>query len=220
MFKMATITAELETIGTNETSQELFQEVLRTVPVDVEYAELSFLAHGILDPGYNEEGDMQRYIKECSERGVMPFSQVKLKWNRIKGFPDPSTTTDFLAVYGNYDSKTKEIATDRLLEGGKIHNINVETENFHFDFEDFQKGLLERILRAEYEVGKVDLWLSTCHLTGYNEGTYRESGLTMGRGRRGFELQIERFPDAEGKRVLVDWFTQLTQKHDAEVYQK
>ena len=67
------------------TSQELFKEVITSIPVVPEYAEISFLADGIKLPKRDDAADESRYVKECFNNEVMPYSNMALPYNEHIG---------------------------------------------------------------------------------------------------------------------------------------
>ncbi len=210
---------ELGTIGTKKVSQELFREAVETIPSHIEYAGLEFTYAGI--PRFGYEDDEKKYVSECVQQGVMPFSQLKLNYKSdFKCFIlETSFNENFLGIDRNSTEEIKNASFNGMLKGGKIHSMETLVGDGHnlLKFEDFKEEFLKKFLEAGYHLSGGDFWLSSYHLTGYNQGNYRESGMLL-EHRKGIELQLEKYPNADGKQRLVEWFTQLTEKHDAKVY--
>lgn len=198
-------------IGTKDDSQEFFQEAVNTIPVHVEYAKIQFTYAGIPRLRYKEEDE--EYISKCIEQGVMPFSQLKLKYrNNLKCFiPETSLHEGLLDIYADSSEKRKNVAFDNVLNGGKIHSIETIIGDGSIRFEDFREEILKKILGAGYHLSNGDLWLSSYHGSGYNWGDSRASGMIF-RPNIGVELQLANHPNADEKQKLIDWFTKLTEK--------
>lgn len=199
-------------IGTEDTSQELFLDVLKTIPTEVQYAEVSFLADGIPEARFIDSNE-DEYLKECQSKGVIPFSRVKLEYDRrTKVFiPNNGLFRSFLELYEGSSEAKKNAAIKGLLKGGRMHVLSFKTGIYSDEYNIFQRDYLEQIVGEGYQIGEADLWLKTYCLTGYNEGVYRESGLTLGRTRnKGVGLEV---PE------LADWFTSLANKHGVKVLQ-
>ena len=210
---------ELGNIGTKKVSQELFREAVETIPSHIEYAGLEFVYAGIFKSRCKE--DEEKHVSECIQQGVMPFSQLKLNYKSdFKCFIlETSFNENFLGIDRNSTEEIKNASFNGMLKGGKIHSMETLVGDGHnlLKFEDFKEEFLKKFLEAGYHLSGGDLWLSSYHLTGYNQGNYRESGMSLDH-RRGIELQLAEFPNIDGKQKLIEWFAQLAEKHGAEVY--
>src|SRR3989338_3735576 len=200
-------------IGTEDTNQAFFLDILRTIPVDVYYAEVSFLAEGIPRTdmkGFNEN----EYIESCRNNGVIPFSRLDLGYDsRSKAIaPRTEMFDSILGIYSDSSEARKKAALKGFLKGGKVHLLEFKSESYPFNYSNFQKEYLEQIVQANYQIDETDLWLNTYRLTGYNEGTHRKNGLKLGKTyfTKGVELEL---PE------LAGWFKDLARKHGVKVLQ-
>ena len=212
-------------LATTEASQDFFLDILKTVPVEVHLAKISFVAEGIprvntLRKEYNEE----KYIETCRSKGVMPFSRLKLEYNSIfeSIVPETGFNAPLIEIYRDSSEQMKKAAFDGFLAGGKVHLLEYDPFSIQgFRYDRFRDEYLDKIFNAGYHINDANLWLEVWHGTGYNEGTYRSSGLMLRSeedtkySNRGTQLEFPQ--DEQKKEVLNSWFSGLADKYGMKV---
>lgn len=111
--------------------RQLFFEALKTAPTIKAGAKLNFYLEEV-GPFNKDEGEDARdhYLKECTSKGIIPFSQVWFNYpyhsfaivNRSGIFKD-----DYI--------RDPQII-DALLTGGRIHEIGVNIETWQYNHHD------------------------------------------------------------------------------------
>ena len=213
-------------LATTEAIQGFFLDILKTVPVEVHNARISFVAEGIprvntLRKEYNEE----KYIEMCRSKGVMPFSRLKLEYNSIfeSIVPETGFNAPLIEIYRNSSEQMKKAAFDGFLAGGKVHLLEYDPFSAQgFRYDRFRDEYLDKIFNAGYHINDANLWLEVWHGGGYNEGTFRSSGLRLRSGedtllfKKGAQLEL---PNSNGqkKEVLDSWFSGLADKYGMKV---
>jgi|SRR3989338_4658932 len=223
---MTKVKESVSVIGAKEASQEFRREILLTIPAEVKYSEISLTYSGI-PTRKRDNQSYGEYIATLREKGIIPLSRVKLQYNRALRLFIPERMADpFLQIYErNQDALVQQAGLEGLFSGGKIHEI--EAKSSSWEFECLRDNTLKRAFDAGYNVQEADLWLSTVHFTGYNEGTDRVGGIYINRGGmvgeslkpvRGIEMNLDGVET--GIVELIEWFKNLARKHMAEVYEK
>jgi hypothetical protein len=199
-------------------SQELFAEALRTVELP-HVAKLEFAADGIERPDqYSEFPDLQgekaeeikSYLSQCNDRGIIPFSKLTLEASSFK-------EQGKIVFGGNANGfPVPDYVMGSLVKGGRFHRIEVKT-TYASHFKAFQESVLDALLKGGYQVMEGTLTLTMYHLTGYNEGDYPDTQVTMySSGRHnGLELRMGSEISAKGEKLLEDWFSGLKAKYDS-----
>ena len=213
-------------LATTEAIQGFFLDILKTVPVEVHNARISFVAEGIprvntLRKEYNEE----KYIEMCRSKGVMPFSRLKLEYNSIfeSIVPETGFNAPLIEIYRNSSEQMKKAAFDGFLAGGKVHLLEYDPFSAQgFRYDRFRDEYLDKIFNAGYHINDANLWLEVWHGTGYNEGTYRSSGLMLRSEentllfKKGAQLELPS-SNEQKKEVLDSWFSGLADKYGMKV---
>lgn len=168
-------------------SQPLFQEAIKTLPFSPVHAEIRLTAFG---------------------EGIIPNSLIKMEYSPPKGFASGYDAFRFTG-----DSPTNFVD---LIPGGRIKNIEIEMRmgGAEEGFNKFRDSLLPVFVNNHYELFSGDLWLDTFHLTGYNQGDYREGGLRFDDGwiLKGLELDTGSMT-GENVKKLEGWFNNLAEKY-------
>lgn len=210
----------------NNSSQELFQEAVRTLHLQPEYAEISMVARGVSLPKRGEEaGEAERrYISECVENNIIPFSESKLYYGRREGLFVPRAERGIdIRLYEELSDQGRKEAVDMMLKGGKPSRIKFEMEQdvlihpVQTGFSFFRGEFLDTMVHNGYQLEKGDLWLSQGYShQHYSEGYRRGGGLSFDVDgiRKGLELQLPRTMPEEDNKKLVGWFNALKEKYD------
>jgi hypothetical protein len=198
-------------------SQELFAEALKTIHPP-HLAELEFAAEGIEYPyHYSEFPDPQDkkaeqtkiYFSQCVDKGVIPFSRIVL---------EPFYSNEQKKILFRSDASgfpVPDYAMGFLVKGGRLHRIEVKTTR-HPSFEAFRESVLDTLVKGGYQIMNGTLTLTLYHLTGYNEGDYADTEVTMysSGSHSGLELKMGSEISDEGEKLLEQWFGGLKAKYD------
>lgn len=194
------MTSETETkkMKITKVSQELFVEAIKTFPVDCSNMEFRMYAK---TPDFPIKDDSEeRYVSECLENNIIPFSLVEFRYRQDKGLFVP----DDFRIY--HDKISESI--QKLLEGGKFNQVEIKNyTDSCAAFEEFRKenGLLDLMLSKNYKLSSGDI-----------EGNYGNSNLIFFAkymGRKRLELVLGYKLADEGREKLVGWFKELEDKY-------
>ena len=196
-------------------SHEVFEEVLRTIPITPTYGTIHFLAHGIKEPGHfphGKEGQriLDEYVRRCKSMGVMPSTELDFVHEDEDGFV-PITSNGLRARFGGNDSRE---AIRAINSGGKHHHIRVHIES-RDDYSLLMKFLFGNLLGNGYKIQKASLPIryekspsdpnATClELVEEDCAPTRESGLYLSLGRKGKEVSET---EHQG---LINWFYRVS----------
>ncbi len=224
-------------------SQELFYEALQTIPAfshEERSSEVSFLAEGIKPPFC--EHDVERYIVDCSENRVIPYSRLWLNdketklWHKRKGlftitlpdndWPDADFFFDNNLIGANVDdSKIPpgiEYCTDLVSLLGadlKIHRIDVR---FKPALKEFQKSLPNDLRDNGYQINTANfIFQYSPFFTFGGQLILREEDATLNRSRvplleNGLGFVLDRSGDCVVRahiERLDKWFEALKKKY-------
>ncbi|MDP3027243.1 MAG: hypothetical protein Q8N63_06040 [Nanoarchaeota archaeon] len=197
------------------TSQELAVEALRTLPIIPSYGFFKFFANGIQEPEWSriekeELADKNRYTSECSKAKVIPFSRIKFEYDWDKKIFVPETSFhDSIIPHENEFIMA-------LLDGGKIHKINLETSQHKYGgFDFFRQNFLQTLINKKYQIGEINLWLTHFHSTGYEAGDSPDSTLAFktDTSKKGLILHLGS-EVSEDTEKLESWFKNLRAYQD------
>ena len=198
------------------TSQELFIEAIRTLPLELRHFEVFMNANGIQSPTSKEE--KENYLYECSKNNVMPFTNIQLLYDNDSKLFKPLEGYSICEMYRNLSDENKKATTQGIIKGGKIHRIKFEAWiPAQKGFEKFREQVLEEMLQQSYKIDWGDLALTTYHLTGYNQGDYTDTNISFGTGyvHKGMRLKIGHKISEEDERKVIGWFKDLIHKYDS-----
>lgn len=212
-----------ETLNLQNVPYELFLEVMDSVPIEPQYADVSFLAHGILPPRYQNDEDRGRYLDVCKQKGVIPFTNLEFEYDRNSQLFVPSRRPDKGVVTSQYFSgnpiKSNEI--ERFFQGGKIHRIEFKSRPSEFTesmFPEFRRNLAN-LSQEGYQIGDAELDLTVYHRGGYEEGTYGDTEVYLRTLRHPLEREFSvkfgrRATSSEKSQDIFEWFNGLKQKYN------
>jgi len=183
-------------------SRETLQRLVLELPVDPHYANITMVADGIGAPKHGSEKDLQRYLSECDERGIIPSSLVEFKYNlRENTFKNDSE------FFVRTACGPENHVIDKTIKGGRIEKIIFETGILppNDAFSKFKKTHLPSLLRNGYEFGDMEIALNTYSLKGYNEGIYWDGGLR----KYGNQVTLEGNLPKGRARELINWFSAI-----------
>lgn len=192
---------------------ELFLEVMSSVPIEPKYADVIFLAHGIFPPSDIDNKEKTRYLNECREKGIVPFTTLEFGYNEKKGLFLPELSPTRYYNPSNLDE------VNLLFKGGKNYRFEFRTKPH--EFEEFKKNL-PSLLQEDYKLMDADLYLTTYRLTGYTQGTYGDAriflksfhSLETDVEKRKLEVELGRIETSnEDNKKLINWFNILKEKY-------
>ena len=219
-----------EELKLQNTSYELFTEVMNTVPIDPKYVEVSFLAGGVLPPRHqNDKGpktikDRGRYLDECNKKGVMPFTNLDFEWDKERGLFVPLSRQDTAITsiyYSGHPIQENEI--EHISQGGKIHRLEFKARPREFTesrFAEFKKNLARLSLKG-YQMWCAELSLTVGYQGGYDENTtYGDTEVYLSTLRNPIERELRvkigrRDTSDEETQKVMDWFNGLKQKYES-----
>ncbi|MBI4176333.1 MAG: hypothetical protein HY518_03950 [Candidatus Aenigmarchaeota archaeon] len=216
-------------------SEGIFEEAIRTLPVTVYHGRIIFLANGLVAPTHGN--DEEPYRSLCESKGIMPFTQRELTYDGVGFFVDQDQIrgrrhTDGLFTIYSTDSRERKRATfDGFLKGGKISRLRVLLDHYSPEaFEALRGTFLDQFISSGYEVAEGhDIGLAT-YDSGKIAGLPRISlgcaGLSFGPEGQQRHLSLEISPyDGVGDLdfmkkgydknvpILKDWFEGLKTKY-------
>jgi len=187
-------------------SYKLFTEAIRDLDVLPAYFDIEMLADGILYPKYKDETDKKRYLSECEEKRVVPYTVIKLVYDisfKLRFVP-PVFTDPVIR------SRKKE-DIERLIKGGRIHKINFEAKAPAFEgFEFFRDEFLDTMLKNGYQPYEGELILNYFLDHESDRISFGMDGFNRGLE---LELQSDKLSKEELREVLV-WFSLLKRKYE------
>lgn len=176
----------------NVVSQELFRDVIKTLPFSPEHVEVKLVPKKRIIP---------------IGRRVIPRSEMRIRHDFSReGFYVDSIRYSPQDVTG-------------AIRGGKVQNIEVYfNPRVAGVFEEFKESLLPELLNEGYNLFSGDLWASSSHSNEhYMEGDYRTGGLRFDSEYifRGVRLDLSPRMDAGEAERINEWFGQLSKKYAA-----
>ena len=194
-------------------SQELLQEIIKTLPSEPEYFTIEMKAKSVSLPQYKEEGGEERYLLECSKNNIIPFSTYKFEYSHITGLFESKFDNNLTSIREQQSEKKKKAIMNGLVKGGRIGRFEFEIGiSAQQGFKKFRDEILNMLLENDYQIDEGDLWLSWGRHTGYNEGYYRTGGLRFNI-RKGVELELNGETSEEAKSKYIEWFNKLAVKY-------
>src|SRR3989338_8311549 len=190
-------------------SDELFEEAVRTFPIEPFHCEIEMLAKGIQVPWSSQ---WQAYVHECAEKKVIPFSCMEMV-HSSKGLFVP-----WEAEYSRFpESLPEELmnkSIDMLFKGGQVHQVKMNSRGMFGMLDSFRKNLMSTLLNAGYSFSEGDFWIKTeSSHQHYAEGKYRRGGLRFSI-RNG--LVLDGISSDSDNKFLKDWFLNLRDKYSAQ----
>lgn len=194
-------------------SQDLYINALRTIPVTPIHAEMTFLAEGLEAPFTRGQEEIARYMQECTVKGIVPYSVTNIEIRDGKIFRNESS----VEPPTREDSESlKEAAVFSRFNRTREHKVHL---NFHIhaqwgSYDAIRDRYLDQLLNLGYQIGRTELWLSSYHLSGYNDGDYPATKVTINEftGNEGIKMRLSRDESkVEDLDSLRSWFRDLKQ---------
>lgn len=196
-------------------SQELLKAALKTIPDPVNVGTIVFAANGVapFDGLKYSEGDRcQKYINECLEHKITPFTHLTLQYNANRGqFLQhvPVGDSGLIQFYSQSTPEHYSAAIKALLSGSKIHLLTYDTTEYvegRSAFRLLQNEIIDLLASHNYKLqeGRVEIGHYDSHLsfrTGSEKGRLRLNQASS--------VMDEFLLPAH----LSDWFIDLAQKH-------
>ncbi len=192
-------------------SQDLFQEVLRTVPVEVIYAgSVCFVTKGV--PGDMRSMALPEYEGLCAANGVAPYTFDEYHFTNIEGFFTPTSQIRPDTKVREDRQKRTRLALEGRLAGKRTHRIDVDLSHVKEgrDLKELKGFLLDQLVRANYDIKSTHLALdrfggmSQTELNCVSGGTLNSPGVYLKTPSRA---------DGEEMVSLRSWFVGLQDKY-------
>lgn len=195
-------------------SQELFREVVKTVPVKEIYAgTVHCVASGIAGVSVREPQPTSHYEDKCRQSGVAPYTFDELHFDMHRGvFLLTSRIKTDTAVRSDFKKRAR-LTLEGRLQGKRTQEIDVDLSHVKKgqDLRELRTFLLDSLIAADYDIESAYLSLSI-------GGGLNQTELhcfSFGGRTRVPGVYLNMHPEAFGEevRVLRDWFTDLQGKY-------
>ena len=190
-----------------DVSNEIFKEMIRTMPLTPDYMALKLLANGI--PQLDDlRRNGKKYYNECMKHNIIPCSFGTLhSYGGEHGFywNVESTFTE------TYPKKIKEASIQGLIiRDKKVHELKVEIGKNHGpkEFKFFQEKVLDSLLEQEYLLDNGEWWFMRNKGAGHCDIVFHRDFLI-----RGYEISVNSNP-CEKEKTLIKWFASLKDKYE------
>ncbi len=203
-------------------SQELAVEAIRTLPLNPVFGSVYFVADGIKET-YQEQ-EIEQYLKDCAEKGIIPYSRVKMEYSAENQTFVPHEWGDQLGSgfggvpYKNHDLANREVSL-RTIRGGRINKIAFDIKNCPRDAFDALRGtFLDVLLKEKYKINQADIVLTTWYSNDcYNKGEYPDTELCFYNNPSGMlsglELRMGNEISLNDRTEIGIWFNKLDKKY-------
>jgi hypothetical protein len=183
-------------------SQEVYMAILEGIPVAPYKICLEFLAYGVR-PYSSERGNqsLYDYLGECTEKGVIPFSEQAFRYDAERG--------GFLPLVTDRSERNASIedliaSADFLLVGGKINAIHI-SDNRSRGNENTRRAMLVAVREQAEKIFSNDYVFYRGILSFSSSDHFDSLGLTMADN---IFLHPERIGYQDRDRI-VEWFKGL-----------
>ena len=140
----------------------------------------------------DHEEDQTAYVAACKRLRVMRGTRSSFQWR--DGTLESPRSFD----------RMRQGAPEELIRGGRFEGFMVDPVSEHTLDREARIEFMRLFSMKGYEVHAADLWFSTYHRTGYNQGDYEDWSIRYSKGRlqlkEGSELTRE-----EGRNIRA-WF--------------
>ncbi|MAG20034.1 hypothetical protein CL618_01210 [archaeon] len=206
-------------------TQEQIQRAIQTVPFPVHFFSADMYAHDLRFPDTHRledtyEQDIETYLSQCADLGILPFSQVILDYetNHTREKARFATRSERLITTGfHHPDHVNETTNQSLIRGGKPNRIMVSIKPIimikgagRIGFQAFKEQLLETLLEEEYafDSARVEFDLkeeSPTHQSYVSINEYNCSG------KERLMMITYDSESPKNKQKFLDWFDQLQQ---------
>jgi hypothetical protein len=216
--------AESEILIPRHKTQEVFEQVLYTLPANPNRISLTLSALGLDLPEDRESDD--EYYKDGRNKGIVPGSLVKLRYSPTQGLFTNRNLGYEVNLGQTAPSRARSLgAAEALLGGGKPHQVDVQVGELEYQPEEYA-GFVNTYLplfdASGYCIRSGAVWLSGRKALEYG-GVDRQMGDGI---RLGYQM---RAGTVTGRVALVtgnglsadqdvriqDWFAKLKATHSS-----
>ncbi len=204
-------------------SQELAVEAIRTLPLNPVFGSVYFVADGINET-YQEQ-EIEQYLQDCAEKGIIPYSRVKMEYSADNQTFVPHEWGDrlgsgfggFSNKYGQANQKAHAVCLSTV-RGGRINKIAFDIANMPREAFDALRGtFLDAMLKEKYEINQANIVLSTWHSNAhYAEGDYPDTEICFYNSVgmvSGLELRLGHEISLDDRTEIGIWFNKLDKKY-------
>ncbi len=214
------ITAKQKDYEIKEPSQELLWKVLETFPLKPEYFELNTRAGMVarfdtFQGKEEKEKQVNKYIDDCIKNEIIPFSEIYFNYSNDSHFYRPRSSLigkDFIDFTNCPENRRKEVG-QAMIKGGKIDKFSFSARipSITNVLDAFKQQWLNPLKGSGYVINHLDIWASSYHLTGYNQGDYPKVRLGFSWGNlilQGIYLEDNGL-DEKDTSTLDSWFGKI-----------
>lgn len=200
-------------------SDEMLIQAIKTLPSPSVYGVIDMLVNGVKGPDFLSSVDyspLETHIAECTKKGIIPSSADTLVYNpEIKLFIPKMNEKP--PTFHFTDSKRLSVAQiDGLLNGGKIHEIDLKWE-VPEGYECLRSRFLDEVLNKGYNIHHGTIWLDSRTENNYK---YSNGLLELKAWQRDLNLTLRKENcewDKKINRDLISWFEELAEKYKVKV---
>ncbi|NQV08281.1 hypothetical protein HQ529_00345 [Candidatus Woesearchaeota archaeon] len=193
-----------------ENSVELFEEAIRTAPLNKFYAEITMTANGIVAPAKKQDDTNQTHIQQSIDKKIVPFSSKTYHYNggngEFEGDPAKPDMFPHLSVDFNYVHSNKLInSVYQALAAGynELYEYNFKIARpANNGFRIFNESTLDEMIEKGYRISGAKIHL--------NRGDNSRATLTLGMNglEKGLLIDLNTLKGKDENQV-VSWFEHL-----------
>jgi len=191
---------------------ELFERIIRELPLVPVHIDLELNAHGI--PSSHFEKDHLLHFERCMGFSVTPFSRLKLAYSSHLDyfFPESRLGDEVLKLPDSLTETQRAAVIKALIAGSRYHRISLEIKiPAEKGFEKLKDSFLEELLSKSYEIISGEISLLT-----YGEGNHVDTSLflfTTTDLYRNVELRRGHGLGEGNDKVLDAYFAEMAERH-------
>jgi len=191
-------------------SNKLVLDAVESVPVVPRYVEVRMVVGGIPPPKYEDDRDRRRYLMDCAENRIMPWTSLDFKIDgRAGGVMVPKYQQN---ISGVSSPERLAEATAGLLAGGRFYEVRLESSGGEL-FPNVKESI-SMFSKCGYVPHGLSMDITQYHLTGYSQGDYGDTVLSLRHNdiTGGAVLNLKMGgsnTSTEQRRKLGKWFSDL-----------
>jgi hypothetical protein len=192
-------------------SQKLLEGVIKTLPILPQFVNITMTSEGVYLPSRTaKEEEIRSYLSECAEKRIIPFSRSELEYRNERWSLAPEMFWGIVNIFSTDKDYIKKAEIQGIMEGRRIHNIEVKISNPPYveeGFKQFRDEILDVMLNNGYQINQGNLDLTVTCGTGYRQGYYSDTNIyfTPNQVRLGLGTNIS---DEDAVKV-TEWFSQF-----------